>query len=64
MTPRALARKVVTTRRFLRWRVLVDGRVMASLPASIAGQTEETALAKARHLFPGREVRVEGVRCA
>jgi hypothetical protein len=57
-----MARKAVETKRFTGWRVYVDGRRMGYLPASAAGVTEETALEKARIIWPGRDVRVEGVR--
>lgn len=63
MTPaERMARKAVETKRFTGWRVYVDGRRMGYLPASAAGVTEETALEKARIIWPGRDVRVEGVR--
>lgn len=64
MTPRDLARKVVETKRYTGWQVWADGKKIAFLPASAAGHTEDEALAKARHLLPGREVTVKGVRCA
>lgn len=64
MTPtQKLARKVVETPRFPRWRVLSGDRFLASVPCSVAGQTEAEALAWARANFPQRaDVRVVGAR--
>ena len=67
MTPaERLARQVVETRRYTRWRVWRGSVWLATVPASAAGYTEAEARVWVAELFcdriPASDLRLEGVR--
>ena len=49
---KALARKVVCTKRVTRWQIYMKGRLIGSAPAKTVGHTKADAIAWAQRQFP------------